>query len=130
MKTLIGVILFVVVSVCSAGNLAKMTVEEKCDAWASFGIYGAVQFVRGAPREIEFVGIRTIEEMFEHQQDTKKKLYVIADKDNTPEEFAFLAGSTLAGYDKRKAWDETHTSPPRFEDFHQDMIYECLEKTR
>lgn len=129
MRTLLAVLFLVFASVSSAGNLSKMTVEEKCDSWASFGIYGAIQYVRGASREIVFVGPQTIEEIFEHRRDAKK-LYVIADQDNTPEEFAFLAASTLAGFDKRKKWDDTNTSPPRFEDFHQDLIYECLENSR
>lgn len=128
MKTLfVALLLSVFATTVNAGDLAKMTKEEKCEAWTSFAMYGASQQTRGAKREVQYLSTAGVMEMVEHGLG-KDRLYLFKDDENTPEELAFLASGALSGYDKMVMWRATHTELPVHSEWVQEFIYECMSK--
>lgn len=92
-----------------ANDLAGMDNAARCELLASNAGHGATQFLRGAPRELQYIREATLKEMIEHFGGVgHDKIYVLDDAGYTAEERAFLEQSTLFGYDSIATWHAAH----------------------
>ena len=111
------------------GRLPGVTPAQYCERWRDNALLGARQQLRGASREIQYVSVSALVEMFEHGLD-RTKVFVLAGH-YTVAERQFLEESALAGYDRMAAFRARHPDgAASYEEWRHAFYEECLDSTQ
>ena len=127
MIVIVGLILSTTVYGFDLVNASK---AERCNTWSMNAKHGATQFLRGAPRQIQYISRPTLIEMIEHFGGVAgDKVYILEDKNYTSAEREFLDSSTLFGYDAMSKWkDQYSNDQPRLSEWVHQFETQCMAK--
>ena len=112
------------------GNgLAEMGEIDRCESWVSNAMYGATQFMRGSPREVQYIPKSTLVEMLTNVGELgRDKLYILTRDGYSEGERRFLEMSTLFGYDAMSRWKSSNFGVvPRRDRWQQHFMAMCRE---
>jgi hypothetical protein len=103
----------------------------RCALWARNAMYGATQYIRGAPREVEFISRTILLDMLRDSGGVgREKLYVLIEAGNTEQERGYLEHSTLFGYDAMAIWKAGNANlQPVRDEWRQHFLAACLSQT-
>ena len=132
MKSILFIAGLILSTTVCGNDLDKASKAERCDAWSINAKHGATQFLRGAPRQIQYISEATLVEMVEHFGGVgSDKIYILEDENYTLAEREFLEGSTLFGYDAMSKWKDKHDDQqPRLSEWVHQFETQCMTRDR
>ena len=129
MKIMLMVLGLLISTVAFGERIADMGQTDRCAFWARNAMYGASQYMRGAPRDVEFISRGNLVEMMQDSQGVgREKLYIMIEESYTEAERGFLEDSTLFGYDAMSIWKARNANMlPVRDEWRQHFLATCLE---
>ena len=118
-------------TVAFGDRIADMGETDRCAFWARNAMYGATQYMRGAPRDVEFISRTTLVEMLKDGSGIgREKLYILFEENDSEAELGFLEDSTLFGYDAMSIWKARNANvQPLRDEWRQHFLATCLDST-
>ena len=130
MKSFVFMVGLILSTTVYGNDLVNASKAEQCDAWSMNAKHGATQFLRGAPRQIQYISLPALIEMIEHFGGVSSdKIYILEDENYSVAEREFLESSTLFGYDAMSKWkDQYSNDQPRLSEWVQQFETQCMAK--
>ena len=131
MKVLMMVFGLLFSTVAFGDRVNNMGEIDRCAFWARNAMYGASQYMRGAPRDVEFISRTTMVEMLADGSGMgRDKLYILIEENDTEAERGFIEDSTLFGYDAMSIWKARNADiQPVRDEWRQHFLATCLDHT-